>query len=229
MGIKGNPGFTTRGSNDPKRLKTIKHTINSCHNFQEHEICKREMSPKQWSYLLITWRARSIRSKNLDPVKAKHRQGKKAELGVLLTDTSKQVQPIAFDTIDADLVKKAAVRKRDGAGPSVLDANGWRRILITKQLGTSFTDFCKAINEVVRKLCTVDNLSPSIVTFLACCLIPFDKNPGLWYWKNISLDSRQSHCLSYPERPRCKTPCFIVFVYFQLKQEFLTFQLIRLH
>ena len=165
----------------------------------------------------------------MNQLKQKHPQGKKAELGVLLTDTPKQVQPIAFNTIDADLVKQAAVRKRGGAGPSVLDANGWRRILIIKQLGTSFTDFCKAITEVVRKLCTADNISPSIVTFLACCLITLDKNPGLWFWKNISLDSRQSHCVSYPERPRYKTPCFIVFVYFQLKQEFLTFQLIRLH
>ena len=51
--------------------------------------------------------------------------------------------------------------------------------MITKQFGTSSTDLCKAIAEVIKKLCTIDNLSPSLEPFLACRLIPLDKNPGL--------------------------------------------------
>ena len=115
----------------------------------------------------------------MNQLKRKHPQGKEAELDVLLTDTLEQVHPIKFDAIDADLVKRAAVRTRGGAGPSGLDADGWRRLLITKQFGTSSTDLCKAIAEVIKKLCTVDNLSPSSEPFLAYRLIPLDKNPGL--------------------------------------------------
>ena len=70
-------------------------------------------------------------------------------------------------------MKRAAVRTRGGAGLSGLDADGWRRIL------TSSTDSCKAIAEAIKKLCSADNLSPSLEPFLGCRLIPLDKNPGL--------------------------------------------------
>ena len=67
---------------------------------------------------------------------------------------------IKFDPIDTDLEKRAAIRTRRGAEPSGLDADGWRRILITKKFGTSSTDSCKAIAEVIKNLWTVDNFSP---------------------------------------------------------------------
>ena len=51
--------------------------------------------------------------------------------------------------------------------------------MITKQFGTSSTDLCKTIAEVIKKLCTADNLWPSLELFLTCRLIPLDKNPGL--------------------------------------------------
>ena len=106
-----------------------------------------------------------LNKKTLNKVKQKHPQGKEAGLDVLLTDTPEQVHPITFDAIDADLVKRAAVKTRDGAGPSGLDADGWRRVLITKQFGNSFTDLQLKLH--------------SLQAFLACCLIPLDKNPGL--------------------------------------------------
>ena len=83
-----------------------------------------------------------------------------------MKDTPEQVYPIKFDTIDADLVKKAAVRTRGGAESSGLDADGWRKILIAK-------------HEVIKKLCTANNLSLLLEPFLAFRLIPLDKNPGL--------------------------------------------------
>ena len=45
--------------------------------------------------------------------------------------------------------------------------------MITKKFGTSSTDLCKAIAEDIKKL------SPPLEQFLACRLIPLDKNPGL--------------------------------------------------
>ena len=120
-----------------------------------------------------------LNQKTLNQLKRKHPQGKEAELDVLLTDIPEQVYPIKFYAIYADSVKRAAVITRGGAGPSGLDTDGWRRILITKQFSTSSTDLRKAITEVIKKLFTADNLSSLLKPFLACCLIPLDKNLGL--------------------------------------------------
>ena len=57
-------------------------------------------------------------------LKQKYSQGKKAELDVLLTDTPEQVHSIKFDAIDADLIKRVAVRARGGAEPSGPHADG---------------------------------------------------------------------------------------------------------
>ena len=65
-----------------------------------------------------------LNQKTLNQLKQKHPQGKEADLDVLLTNTHEQVHPTKFDAIDADLVKRAAVRTRDGAGSSGLDADG---------------------------------------------------------------------------------------------------------
>ena len=49
-------------------------------------------------------------------LKQKHPQGKQAELDVLLTFTPKQVHSTKLDTIDADLVKRAAVTTKGETG-----------------------------------------------------------------------------------------------------------------
>ena len=100
-------------------------------------------------------------------------------MNVLLTDTLEQLHPMKPDRIYPYLVKRGAGRTRAGAGPSGLDADGWRRILMAKEFGNSSIDLCTAIAEVIKKLCTADNLSPSLEEFLVCHLIPLDKSPGL--------------------------------------------------
>ena len=180
--IRGNSGFTTRGetiqkdlrpSNTPSTVAEIsKKFTREMHKGNVTNAMKLLTDNMQIGIL-------PLNQKTLHQLKQKHPKGKEAELDVLLADTPEQVHPIKFDAIDADLVKGAAVRTRGGAGPSGLDADGWRRLLITKQFGTSSTDLCKAIAEVIKKLCTADNLSPSLEPFLACCLIPLDENPSL--------------------------------------------------
>ena len=83
--------------------------------------------------------------------KQKNLQGKEAELDLLLTDAPEQVHPIKFDALDTDLVKRVAVKARSGAGPSGLDADGWRRILISKQFGNSSSDFVQPLLNSSRK------------------------------------------------------------------------------
>ena len=112
-------------------------------------------------------------------LKQKHPSGKQAHAQTLLTDTPEKINPIKFHTIDGEQVRKAAIKTRGGAGPSGLDADGWRRILTSKQFGKCSNDLCNTFAEVIKKICTTDNISSSLEAFLACRLIPLDKNPGL--------------------------------------------------
>jgi len=70
-------------------------------------------------------------------------------------------------------------RTKGGSGPSGLDSNGWKRMLLSSSFGERSNDVCKAIAMVARKICTEHNHHISLQAFLACKLIPLDKNPGL--------------------------------------------------
>jgi len=64
------------------------------------------------------------------------------------------------------------------AGPSGVDAYCWRRMC------TSFKEasagLCKTLASVARHLCTTRLVDPTVLMpFVACRLIPLDKNPGV--------------------------------------------------
>ena len=102
----------------------------------------------------------------------KNPHGKDADLEVLLPDIPEAILPIKFHSIDAESVKKAILKTKGAAGPSGLDADGSKRILISN-------DLCKTFAEVIKKICTTEDLSSSLEALLACRLIPLDNNPGL--------------------------------------------------
>ena len=60
-----------------------------------------------------------------------------------------------------------------------MDADGWKRILTSKQFGKSSIDLCKVFAEVIKKICSIENQSASLEASLEYRLIPLDKNPGL--------------------------------------------------
>ena len=103
----------------------------------------------------------------------------------LLDEPFKRIHPIVFDAINEDTVLKAATVTKGGSGPSGLDADGWRRILCSSVFGTTNLDLRKAIAELIKKLCiepitpNTDGTSSSIEAFVACRMIPLNKNPGL--------------------------------------------------
>ena len=55
----------------------------------------------------------------------------------------------------------------------------WKRLFTSTQLGDSTTDLCNTFLGVIKKLRTTEILSSSLEAFLARCLIPLEKNPGL--------------------------------------------------
>ena len=42
--------------------------------------------------------------------------------------------------------------------PSTIDADGWKRIFTSNQFGKSSNDLCKTLAEVIKKLCTTEDL-----------------------------------------------------------------------
>ena len=115
----------------------------------------------------------------LNLLQLKHPEGKEASQEILLTDTPETIHPIKFESIDVEKIQKAAVKTQGGSGPSGMDADGWKRVLTSKQFGKSSIDLSKAFDEVIKKICSIENQSASLEAFLACRLIPLDKNPGL--------------------------------------------------
>ena len=120
-----------------------------------------------------------LNDQTLHQIKQKHPHGKDAHPEVLLPDIPEEIHPIKFHLIDAESVKKVILKTKGAAGSSGLDADGWKRILISNQFANSSNDLCKTFAEVIKKLFTTEDLSSSLEVLLACRLLPLDKNPGL--------------------------------------------------
>jgi len=145
------------------------------------EISKRFLKEMQKSNIngaLKIWRMGYFRSykDTLQLFRQKYPEAKDPPKDVLLTD---DVHPIKFETIDEEMVRRAASRTKGSASPSSLDANGWCRILTPNSYGASSSDLCKTLALIIKRLCTEKVNSKSIEALLASRLIPLDKNPGL--------------------------------------------------
>ena len=73
------------------------------------------------------------------------------------------------------------MKTRGSAGPSGLDAEGWRRILISKNFGISGKDLRTALAKMAQVLCCdslSESASKSIEPYVANRLIPLLKAPS---------------------------------------------------
>ena len=97
------------------------------------------------------------------------------------------VHPVVFDVISAESVRIAALNTRGGAGPSGVDADGWRHILVSRSFGLPSDELRGEIAQMIKQLCIEkidlinknDCVSSNLEALLACRLIPLDKCPGL--------------------------------------------------
>ena len=124
-----------------------------------------------------------LTDETLQKLRQKHPDARTAEVVTLVQEFAPDIHPIIFEEIDEEMVKQAALKTRGGSGPSGMDADGWRRIFVSNHYGASSIDLRRAFSEMIKKLCTekenpINNRS-SLEAFLACRLIPLDKNPGL--------------------------------------------------
>ena len=119
-----------------------------------------------------------LNNETLNLLRLKHSNPKGAYESVMSTDVPERIHPVKFEVIDVEMIRKAVMEKRGGSGHSGLDADGWKRILLSKNFGESSSDLCQTLTKVIKKHWT-EQLSTSLEGFLACQLIPLKKNPGL--------------------------------------------------
>ena len=82
--------------------------------------------------------------------------------------------------MDESLIVKSAMLTKGGSGPSSLDADGWRKILISRSFGTVSSELRKTFALFVKSLCVEEiKIAESLESFIACRLIALDKRPGL--------------------------------------------------
>lgn len=83
---------------------------------------------------------------------------------------------VIYEMITGDMVWKKALQTHGSAGPSGLDARGWRRLLSSTLCGNAAGDLRNTMAALTRKLATTN--CHHIEALTACRLIPLDKKPG---------------------------------------------------
>ena len=126
-----------------------------------------------------------VRSSNGDTVMTtvhealldKHPLGKPPDPSTLLGSPPSTVNPILFDGLNADAIRSASLRTTGAAGPSGLDAIAWRRLCCVFK--SASVTLCSALAAVGHRLCTEAVHPDGLSAFVACRLIPLDKQPGV--------------------------------------------------
>ncbi len=123
----------------------------------------------------------NLTKETLTTLQTKHPNGQECHEEYLLEGPIDKVEGYIFEKIDGSLIKKLACQLKGAAGPSTLDADGWRRILTSASFGSHSLNLCDAIAKMSRKLCHKPELwqDGSLEPLLSSRLIPLDKNPGV--------------------------------------------------
>ena len=107
----------------------------------------------------------------------KHPPGVNPPENVLISDQASLPHEDIFDSLDANLIQKAALKTSGAAGLSGLDAYAWRCMCTSYKSASA--KLCKALAAVDRRICTSYIDHSSLTAFVACRLIPLDKDPGV--------------------------------------------------
>ena len=79
--------------------------------------------------------------------------------------------------LDGSVIRAAALRTSGAAGPSGIDAHGWRRLC--SSFRSASDELCSALAILARRLCSTF-VDPVIISpLMACRLIALDKKPGV--------------------------------------------------
>ena len=121
-------------------------------------------------------------------LQTKHPEPKPFDPDTLIETQAPKVHKVVFDTISQETIRIAAMNTKGGSGPSGLDADSWRNILASRRFGICTEELRTELASATRQMCIekvelvqTEDESPtsSLEAFLACRLIPLNKNPGL--------------------------------------------------
>ncbi|KAL5262412.1 hypothetical protein ACHWQZ_G007957 [Mnemiopsis leidyi] len=85
---------------------------------------------------------------------------------------------VTYHSIDAQAIYLAAKNTNGAAGPSGIDADGWKRFLCSRSFGKETSNLCLAISEFTRKVASENQDPDHLSPFTAARLIPLDKGDG---------------------------------------------------
>ena len=121
-----------------------------------------------------------IDEKTIDLLKKKHPKALQADQTLLLNGPVKKVEPIIFESITASKIKDLLGKMKGSSGPSGLDVDQWKQLLLSRNFAQNGNDLANAIANMTKMLATEHiNERDSLQPYTACRLIPLDKNPGL--------------------------------------------------
>ena len=120
--------------------------------------------------------------KTHNSLKQKHPQSKPPCGETFINGEPPVIDHIIFDDINEGLVRKAAIRTKGGSGPSGLDADGCRKMLISKVFGGSTANLRKVIADFIKYICINEiefqNNTASLETFIASRLVFLTRTQG---------------------------------------------------
>ena len=113
-----------------------------------------------------------------DSLCKKHPSGEPAQFDALFQSFDRPCShPVIFESIDADLIRSVALQTEGAAGPSGIDARGWKRMCTSFK--SASVNLCSSLAFVARRLCTEYVDPRGVSALLACRLIALDKKPGV--------------------------------------------------
>ena len=112
-----------------------------------------------------------------DELISKHPIGQPIHPSAVLSSPTLKLpsRPVIFDSLGGASIRTAALHKHGSAGPSGLDALGWRRLCTSFQRAS--TDLCNSLALVARKICTTYVDPRGLAALTANRLIALDKCP----------------------------------------------------
>ena len=115
----------------------------------------------------------------VNELKAKHPQPGVIAKETLYEGPINKVLPSYFDEIDENMVLKAISLTKGAGGPSQMDADLYRHILTSKKFKSENKDLREKIAKLAKILATECVDPNTLEAYVACRLIPLDKNPGV--------------------------------------------------
>ena len=107
----------------------------------------------------------------------KHPPAQPVNPDVLVRGELPTVDPIVFDELTGDVMRRAALATQGAAGPSMGDSYMWRCLLVSFKDASN--DLCDTVADVARRLAT-EHVDPAgLLPLLNNRLIPLDKDPGV--------------------------------------------------